>query len=289
LKSIAVSFAHRPLGSRHPFNEERSMNHRLGLVTTIVAILGLAACAGTAPQASRSTNAPPLTAANYASILADPGRPAADKSDDLARKPAEVLAFAQIRPGETIFEMEAGRGWYSEILSSALGPSGKLIVQYPPEFNYGDAAFKARTDAGRLKNATITVTAFDKLQAADASVDKVLWILGPHELYFTPRNAQPGALGNVEKTYAEIVRVLKPGGIFIAMDHAADAGAPTSIAQTTHRIDPAIVLATAKAAGLEYIDKSDVLANPSDDRTKMVFDATLRRHTDQFLFRFRKR
>jgi len=227
-------------------------------------------------------------AADYSAILADPGRPAADKSDDAARKPAEVLAFIKIHPGDTVLEMEAGRGWYSEILSAAVGPTGKLIVQYPPEFTYGEAAFKARTDAGRLKNATITVSAFDQLKAADNSVDKVIWILGPHELYFTPRNAQPGALGDVRKTYADIVRVLKPGGEFIAMDHAAAAGAPTSTGQSIHRIDPAVVLASAKEAGLKFIDKSDVLANPSDDHSKMVFDSSLRRHTDQFLFRFRK-
>jgi predicted methyltransferase len=259
------------------------MIRRIGFIVSAFAVLIVAACAS-----EHQSTKKPLTVADYAPILADPNRPAADKSDDPARKPAEVLAFAQIHPGETVLEMEAGRGWYSEILSSALGPTGKLIIQYPPEFTYGEAAFKARTDAGRLKNATITVSAFDKLKAADNSVDKVLWILGPHELYYTPRNAQPGVLGDVKKTYAEIVRVLKPGGEFIAMDHAAAAGAPTSTGQTIHRIDPAVVLASAKEAGLKFLDKSDVLANPADDRSKMVFDASLRRHTDQFLFRFQK-
>src|SRR5712672_2136402 len=176
----------------------------------LVAALIISACAtGSTNGAGKSS--PPLKVADYASILADPGRPEADKSDDAARKPAEVLAFAQIRQGDTVLEMEAGRGWYSEILSSAVGPAGKLIIQYPPEFAYGGAAFKARTDVGRLKNATMTVTAFDKLQAPDNSVDEVLWILGPHEIYYTPRNAEPGVLGDVKKTYAEIARVLKPG------------------------------------------------------------------------------
>jgi predicted methyltransferase len=255
------------------------------LIAPLVAALSIAACAA-GPGAGDQPQ--PLAVADYAAVLNDPGRPAADKSDDAARKPAEVLAFAQIRAGDTVLEMEAGRGWYSEILATAIGPSGKLIVQYPAEFAYGDAAYKARVDAGRLKNTTITVSAFDKLKAEDNSVDKVLWILGPHELYFTPRNAQPGVLGDVQKAYADIARVLKPGGVFVAMDHAANAGAPTSTGQTIHRIDPAVVLASAKAAGLEFIDKSDVLANPSDDRSKMVFDASVRRHTDQFLFRFRK-
>jgi predicted methyltransferase len=264
----------------------KSMNKFASSISVLALAALLGACATDSGQTSKGPAA--LKVSDYAAILSDANRPSADKADDAARKPAEVLAFSQIRSGDTILEMEAGRGWYSDILSSAIGPTGKLIVQYPPEFAYGEAAFKTRTDGGRLKNTTITVTAFDKLQAPDNSVDKVLWILGPHEVYFTPRNAKAGVLGDPAKTYAEIARVLKPGGMFIAMDHAAEAGAPLTIAQTAHRIDPAVVLAAAKTAGLQFVDKSDVLANPSDDRTKMVFDATVRRHTDQFLFRFRK-
>ena len=253
-----------------------------------LAVLAIAACTAlSSPSAPAEKGPPALAAADYAPILADPGRPAADLADDAARKPAEVLAFAKIRPGQTILEVEGGRGWYSDILSTAIGPAGKLYIQYPAEFAYGDAAYKTRMDAGRLKNATIVKSHFDDYSAIPAaSVDKVIWILGPHEVYFVPPNTQ--GLGDEAKTYAEIKRVLKPGGEFIAMDHAADAGAPKNIAQTLHRTDPANVLAAAKAAGLDYVDKSDVLANPADDRTKRVFDATIRRHTDQFLFRFRK-
>jgi predicted methyltransferase len=261
---------------------------RVKLATAIIAALAIAACATT------PAGPPPLEAADYAPILADPSRTvklegfqAADQADDAARMPAEVLAFANIRPGETILELEGGRGWYSRILSEALGPTGKLYIQYPPEFAYGDAAYKTRQDAGQLKNATILRTHFDDYSAVpDGSVDKVIWILGPHEIYFTPPNTK--GLGDATKTYEEIKRVLKPGGEFIAMDHAAPAGEDkVKSAQTNHRVDPAVVLAVAKDAGFEYVEKSDILANPQDDRTKRAFDPTIRRHTDQFLFRFR--
>lgn len=241
----------------------------------------LAACA-TGP--SRPA---PLAVADYAPILADPLRPADDLKDDAARKPAEVLAFAGLRPGDTVVEMEGGRGWFSFLISKAIGSNGKLIVQYPPEFAYGDPAYKARVDSGQLPNATITKTHFDKLEAADASVDKVLWILGPHEVWFTPANTQ--GLGDPAAAFAEINRVLKPGGEFIAMDHAAVAGTPAKTsAQTLHRIDPQHVLDAARAAGFVFVEKSDILANPDDDRTKSPFAPDLRRHTDQFLFKFRK-
>ncbi|MBI1340948.1 hypothetical protein GC169_12175 [bacterium] len=290
----------------------RNRDHRRGAITRTLLLSGVAAvlaaaCAASpdpdvgaaappAPAAVVAATAPPvavrpptvspISAAAYETLLAHPSRPAADRADDPARKPADVLAFASIRPGDTVLEMEAGRGWYSEILSRALGPEGKLIVQYPPEFAYGGPAFKERTDAGGLKNARITITHFDKLDAPDASVDRVLWILGPHEIYYTPKDS--AGLGTEAGTYAEIMRVLKPGGQFIAMDHAANAGAPSSTGQTIHRVDPAIVIAAAERAGLKLTGKSDVLANPDDDRTLMVFNPTVRRHTDQFLLRFMK-
>lgn len=250
-------------------------------------IKGLAATALIAALSGYATaGAAPLKAGDYAALLSAPTRSGADKKDDAARKPAEVLAFAGVRTGDVVLELEVGRGWYTDILSGAVGSTGKVITQNPPEFTYSGPALAARRAAGRLGNVTDTTTHFDALQVADGSVDRVLWILGPHEIYYTPKDS--AGLGDPAKTYAEIVRVLKPGGVFVAMDHAASAGAPTTTGATIHRIDPAVVLASAAAAGLKLEAKSDVLANPADDRSKMVFDPTVRRHTDQFLFRFRK-
>lgn len=254
------------------------MRNHFRLFAPALAALVLTTAASAQPR--------PLTAADYGPVLSSPSRSQADRNDDAARKPAQVLEFAQIRPGDIILEMEVGRGWYTDILAAAVGPKGRIYTQNPEEFAYSGPALATRRAAGRLTNVTETTSRFDSLQLPDASVDKVLWILGPHEVYFTP-NGSPG-LGVPAKTYAEIARVLKPGGSFVAMDHAANAGAPTTTGASIHRIDPAVVLASAQAAGFRLEAKSDVLANPTDDRSKMVFDATVRRHTDQFLFRFRK-
>jgi predicted methyltransferase len=249
------------------------------LAAGALAVLTLASAPATAAAA-------PLKAADYATILADSARPEADRKDDAARKPAEVLAFAQISPGETVLEMEVGNAWMTELISRAVGPKGKVITQNPVEFAYSPPAMAARRKAGGLANVSDTQTRFDALSPADGSVDRVLWMLGPHEIYYAPKD-QP-QLADPAKTYAELYRVLKPGGVFVAMDHAAAAGAPPTTGNTIHRIDPAIVLASAKAAGFRLDDKSEMLANPADDRAKLVFGPTVRRRTDQFLFRFVK-
>ncbi|MBI1358973.1 MAG: methyltransferase domain-containing protein [Alphaproteobacteria bacterium] len=238
--------------------------------------LALSACA---------TPPPARTAVDYAPLLSAPTRPADDRTDDAARKPDQVLSFIGLNGGETVLELEAGAGYYTELLAGAVGPSGKVYMQNPPEFDTPKIA--SRLENGRLPNVQKVMSHFDDLSAIPSgSVDKVTWILGPHELYYTPKGSS--GLGDPAKSYADIARVLKPGGQFIAIDHAAAAGAPTTTGGTIHRIDPAVVMASAKAAGLTFVEKSDILANPADDHTKMVFDPSIRRHTDRFILRFRK-
>ena len=62
-------------------------------------------------------------------------RPSADAADDARRMPLEVLAFAGIEEGMTILEMEAGGGYYTEIMSRAVGANGNIIMQNPPAFD----------------------------------------------------------------------------------------------------------------------------------------------------------
>ncbi len=224
---------------------------------------------------------------SHAALLTAPQRHEGDSENDETRKPAAVLEFARIAPHQVVLEMEAGGGYYTELLSMAVGPEGKVYMQNPAAFDafLGDMVGK-RVD-GRLSNVTPVKSQFDALPVDDASVDVVTWFLGPHELYYTPEGA-PEGLGDAASAYAEIARVLKPGGVFVALDHAALAGSSSETGGTVHRIDPAIVIASAAKVGMTVEATSDLLANPADDHSMNVFAPEIRRQTDRFLIRFRK-
>lgn len=219
--------------------------------------------------------------------VANAARPDSDRALDDKRKPAAVLDFAGVEPGMRVFEMEAGEGYYTELLSFIVGESGEVVMHNPAAFDgfLGDAV-ETRLADDRLANVRHSKTNFDALTAEDSSMDIVTWMLGPHELYFTPASGE--SLGDVEGAYAEAFRIVKPRGAFIILDHAAAPGASSETGGTVHRIDPAIVKGLAEAAGFMLVDESDILRNPDDDYEMSVFDPAVRRKTDRFLLKYKK-
>jgi predicted methyltransferase len=85
-----------------------------------------------------------------------------------------------------------------------------------------------------------------------------------------------------------LYRALRPGGVYIVLDHAAAAGTGVADTNTLHRIDPAAVRKEVEAAGFKFDGDSKLLANPADPHSAKVFDPAIRGHTDQFVLRFRK-
>lgn len=238
--------------------------------------------AGCGPAAETS---PP--AADYAAIVASPDRPEADRGSDDNRRPAAVLGLIAPQPGDTILEIEAGGGYFTELFSRAVGPDGKVYMQNPAAFDafLGDAV-PQRLD-GRLANVDYIRSDFDAFGLPDGSVDIVTWFQGPHELWYRPENA-PAGFGNPERSFAEITRVLKPGGVFVTIDHVAPAGSPPATGGDTHRIDPAIIRRLAEGAGLTFRESSDLLHNPDDSGLTNVFDPAIRGRTDQAILIFER-
>ena len=216
--------------------------------------------------------------------VADKGRPEADTKRDADRKPAEMLEFAGVKPGMVVGDFLPGGGYFTRIFAKAVGPKGKVLaITNPPPANATTPppinAIAADPQYGNITLVTIGAGSFKLPEQVD-----VMWTSqNYHDLYLTRFKL------DVPAVTKEIYDAVKLGGVFIVLDHRAADGAPVvETANTLHRIDPASVRKTVEAAGFKYEGESKVLANPTDDHTKGVFDAALRGHTDQFIYKFRK-
>ena len=215
----------------------------------------------------------------------DESRPAADRNADASRKPAELMTFAGIRPGNRVADLIPGRGYLTRIFSGVVGDDGKVIAIYPTLF--ADAkpanvdALRALVAEPRYSNASLHVQAIERV-AVDEPVDFAWISLNYHDVF--------GRVGeeSAAQLAAAVFNALKPGGVFIVIDHAAKPGRGGRDANTLHRIEAATVIEQALAAGFLLEDRSDALANSDDNHTEPVFTAELGGHTDKFVLKFRK-
>ncbi|HEY8574638.1 methyltransferase [Phenylobacterium sp.] len=244
------------------------------LILAAVAALALSACASTGGSSGGGST--------IAAAIADPARPEADVKRDADRKPAEMLAFAGVRPGMKVADFLPGGGYFTRIFAKAVGPSGKVYAVINPPAPNAQQPPPIIAVAQGYPNVQVTPVPFANL-ALPEPVDVFWTSQNYHDLYLTRFNLD---VPSVDKA---IFNAIKPGGVLIILDHAANAGAEVGpTANTLHRIDPAVVRRNLEAAGFRYEGESRALANPADDHTKGVFDPSLRGHTDQFIYKFRK-
>ncbi|THD79892.1 MAG: methyltransferase domain-containing protein [Phenylobacterium sp.] len=219
--------------------------------------------------------------ANIAAALADSGRPAAESARDAARHPGELLAWAGVKPGDRVADFIMGGGYFTRILAKAVGPTGHVWAYQPGEFIKFRAAYadEQKAVAAAYPNVTAIDSPFAALKLPDR-LDLVMTVQNYHDLHLKPFPAD-----NAAKLDAEIYRALKPGGVFIVVDHVGAEG--VNIDQL-HRIDPAQVRKEVEAAGFKLVAETDLLRNPADPHTDNVFQPSIRGKTDQFAMKFRK-
>ncbi len=218
--------------------------------------------------------------AYIAAAVADPGRPDADKARDADRKPAESLAFAGVKPGETVVDFLPGGGYFTRIFSKVVGAKGHVIALTPagaPD-KYTVAAKAIAADPAY---ANVTAAQEKMTDIPAGSVDLFWTSQNYHDLH----NLKDVAVTDLDKG---IFAALKPGGIFIVLDHAATPGSGFADTGTLHRIDPEAVKKEVESVGFVLAKQSDLLKNPKDPHTAAVFDPSIKGKTDQFILKFKK-
>ncbi|MDR2212112.1 MAG: hypothetical protein LBE21_00600 [Pseudomonadales bacterium] len=228
----------------------------------------------------------PLALAQSADVPAHIARgvAAADRTEemtvrDAARKPAETLMLAGLKEGEHIAELAALGLYYSTILSAALGSEGQLDMYDMPFMEQFGAITAGNAFAATHPNSSYTAVHFNDIEFAP-NLDAVYNILFYHDLQ--GQDVDTAALN------AKIFAALKPGGIYLVVDHRAEDGSGWRDSSTIHRIGKEVIVEEVTAAGFELAQDSDLLANPDDDKTKMVFAPGTRGSTDQAVLVVRK-
>jgi predicted methyltransferase len=240
----------------------------------IAAIVGLALAGTTAIAQS-------AVPAAIAAAVGDAGRPDADKARDAARKPAEIVAFAGVKPGDKVAEFLPGGGYYTRILAKAVGPEGHVYLLIPAGFAQRPGGLDAiNALAAQYGNVTVVATDLTNFTLPEP-VDLAWTTENYHDMHNGPT---PSFAGINEATF----RALKPGGIYFVEDHAAVAGSGITATSTLHRIEPAAVIDEVSAAGFALDAQSDLLANPDDPKTAGVRDPSIQGETEKFAMRFRK-
>jgi len=234
--------------------------------------------------AEPAASGPASEPADLSSKLAGDTRFEGDSARDAGRRPVEVLGFLGIGPGMAVIDLMAASGWYTEVLSNAVGEDGSVVAQNPEWIlafreRSNDKALNTRMADGRLPNVTRLDIEYADMGADTGSYDAAISALNIHDAYYL------GSPEAAAEFLAAVHSVLKPGGVFGIIDHV---GNPDGDNNSLHRIDPALTIEMATAAGFAVEGESDLLANPDDDHTQSVFSEGLRGNTDRFLLKLRK-
>jgi predicted methyltransferase len=268
------------------------------------------------PAVQPSSGAAVLSQERISEIVASPDRSTADRTNDLRRKPVQMLAFIGIRPGMVALDLSTGGGYTTELLARAVGPTSRVYGQSPPprapssptgppvtpEGNSAPRAASSQTIptaaappvrrsspqalAERAKNPAVAniisvVQPFESpvpSELASGSLDLVTIMFNYHDL---------GHMG-VDRALMNkaVFAALKMGGIYVIADHSGRPGTGISESGTLHRIEEAFLRQEVESAGFKLVEHGDFLRNPSDPRDKNTPDPP--QPKDEFVLKFKK-
>lgn len=265
-------------------------------------------------QTSRADDAIP---AYIIAAVANPNRPETDRARDANRKPAEVIAFAGIKPGDKVADFMPGKGYFTHIFCKAVGDNGHVYAisipvnrpaTTPASANQSDkpAITQASNDAcTNITAITLHTTNYpapelhsssddpgwvyeywtSRLPAESFTAPEPLDVIWTSENYHDLHNKSFGSpdLSLVDQA---LLKALKPGGILMIEDHTAAAGSGARDTETLHRIDVELVKQEVIAAGFEFVGASAVLHHADDPHTAKAHE--MHDQTDRFLLKFRK-
>ena len=233
-----------------------------------------------------TANAAP--AGGVAAAVASPDRKADNVKLDAGRKPAAVLQYLGLKPGMKVLDLFGANGYWAEIMVPVIGPKGHDTIWTPAQFFNDKAKTYTSGFAAKHPNVTFITSPFEAPDLPRNYADFVILNDNYHDTYwqndkYKIPKMDPNAFLNA--VYAS----MKPGAVIGVIDHIANKNDDArATVEKFHRIDPEVVKADFKRAGFVMVGSSDLLRNPADDHSLLVFDPKVAGHTDRFIFKFKK-
>jgi predicted methyltransferase len=220
-------------------------------------------------------------AQDYAAVVAASDRSEADRQTDQRRQPEKMLAFAGVKTGMMVLDMEANAGYSTELLARAVGPEGVVYAQDSQAIieRFVKDKFDNRAKSPAMKNVVHVIRDFDDPIPPEASkLDMITFFFAYHDVTYMPVDRA--------KMNAKMFAALRPGGFLIIADHSAKPGEGITVANTLHRIEEATLKQEIEAAGFKLIAQGDFLRHPEDPRDVKVFRPAV--PVDEFVLKYQK-
>lgn len=220
-------------------------------------------------------------------------------SDDIARdsrsKPEAVIPLMRIKPGATVVDIFGSGGYYSELLAKVVGENGEVWLHNNDGFEaWGINGLSDRFDQRDPGNINRHTRSGINLDLGVETMDAAIIVMALHDIYVIPKRyngeeyVAVGRPANAKYFLEQIYQALKPGSRFVVVEHAGDATMGNEDVFDLHRMVESRARSEVQSVGFRFVESSDALRNPSDDRSMIVFDSDIKGQTDRFVLSFEK-
>jgi predicted methyltransferase len=224
----------------------------------------------------------------YDAAVKNPARSSQDVARDKLDHPAEMLRLAGLKPGMRVADLLAGDGYYSELASYVVGPTGHVLLLNNAAFDGWAKGWEKRLAGKRLPNVEHKTIDLNNMGLGSNTLDAVLLIKIYHDLYWVdPKGEWPKV--NTASVLDQVARAVKPGGVVLLVDHSAKPGRGSADASALHRIEESFARKDFESRGFELKGQSEALRRPDDKRDLLSYDGPGAGKTDRFAMVFRKR